>query len=194
MSKPATKTEKPIRIGLISGSIREASINRKLVAAVALIFKDMGAKPVKISLSDYEMPIYNGDYEDANGVPPTTKKLIRRIKSCDGIFISTPEYNGSLPALLKNTIDWTTRVGTEHFKGPYYGIGATTPGPMSGIMAMRELNFILTRLGAHVMPAQVGTGFAAKAFDKKGRLVDGFSKNQAELMARQMLTMIKQER
>jgi NAD(P)H-dependent FMN reductase len=154
----------------------------------------MGAKPVKISLKDYEMPIYNGEFEEANGVPPTVKKFIRRVKSCDGIFISTPEYNGGLPALLKNTIDWTTRVETGHFKGPVYGIGAASPGGMAGIMAMRELQFILTRLGAHVIPTQVGTGFANKAFDKKGRLVEGFSHNQAQLMASQMLTLIKQKR
>lgn len=189
-----SKTSKPIRIGLISGSTREGSINRQLIGAVSHVFKDMGAKPVKISLKDYEMPIYNGDFEAANGVPPTVKKFIRRVKSCDGIFISTPEYNGGLPALLKNTIDWTTRVELGHFKGPVYGVGAASPGATSGIMAMRELHFILVRLGALVVPSQVGTGFAAKAFDKKGRLVEGFSHNQAQLMASQMLTLIKQKR
>lgn len=189
-----TKSTKPIRIGLISGSTREGSINRRLVGAVAHIFKDMGAKPVKISLKDYEMPIYDGDFEAANGVPATVKKFIGRVKSYDGIFISTPEYNGGLPALLKNTIDWTTRVEPGHFKGPIYGIGAASPGATSGIMAMRELQFILTRLGAQVIPTQVGTGFAAKAFDNKGRLVDGFSNNQAQLMVSQMLTQIKQRR
>ena len=188
------KSKKPIRIGLISGSTREGSINKQLVRAVSHVFKDMGAKPVKISLKDYPMPIYDGDWEAANGIPPTVKKLIRRIKNCDGVFISTPEYNGGLPALLKNTIDWTTRIELGHFKGPIYGIGATTPGAMSGIMAMRELHFILNRLGAQVVPAQVGTGFAAKAFNSKGRLVEGFSHNQAQLMASQMLTLIKQRR
>lgn len=189
-----SKSQKPIRIGLISGSTREGSINKQLVRAVSHVFKDMSAKPVKISLKDYPMPIYDGDWEAANGIPPTVKKLIRRIKNCDGVFISTPEYNGGLPALLKNTIDWTTRVELGHFKGPVYGIGATTPGAMSGIMAMRELHFILNRLGAQVVPAQVGTGFAAKAFNSKGRLVEGFSHNQAQLMASQMLTLIKQRR
>ncbi|NNC38281.1 MAG: NAD(P)H-dependent oxidoreductase [Acidimicrobiales bacterium] len=189
-----SKSAKPVRIGLISGSTREGSINKQLVRAVSLIFKDMGAKPVKISLKDYQMPIYDGDWEAKNGVPPTVKKLIRRIKSCDGVFISTPEYNGSLPALLKNTIDWTTRVELGHFKGPIYGIGAASPGPMAGIMAMRELQFILTRLGANVIPTQVGAGNAGQAFDKKGRLVEGFSKNQAQHMASQMLTQIKQKR
>lgn len=186
-------SSKPARIALISGSTRTGSINAQLVKAVSLVFKDLGAKPTIISLKDYEMPIYDGDYEEANGVPKSVKNLIRRLKGFDGVFISTPEYNGGLPALLKNTIDWTTRVELGHFKGPVYGVGACSPGPMSGIMAMRELQFILMRLGAHVLPTQVGTGFAAKAFEKNGRLVDGFSKNQATLMASQMLNQIKQK-
>jgi len=184
--------KKQARIALISGSTRTGSINTQLVKAVSLIFKDVGAKPTIISLEDYEMPIYNGDFETKNGVPKTTKNLIRRLKRYDGVFISTPEYNGSLPALLKNTIDWTTRVETGHFKQPIYGVGSCSPGSMAGIMALRDLHFILTRLGAQVVPAQVGTGFAAKAFDDKGRLVEGFSKNQAMLMATQMLSLIYQ--
>jgi NAD(P)H-dependent FMN reductase len=188
-----SSTAKPIRIALISGSTRTGSINKQLVDAVAFIFKDMGAKPVKVSLKDYVMPIYDGDYEIEHGVPKSTKNFIRRIKGFDGVFISTPEYNGGLPALLKNTIDWTTRVELGHFKTPVYGVGAASPGATSGIMAMRELHFILNRLGAQVVPAQVGAGFAAKAFDAKGRLVDGFSKNQAQMMAAQMLTLIKQK-
>ena len=183
-----------IRIALISGSTRTGSINQQLVKAVSAIFKEMGAKPTIISLTDYEMPLYNGDFEAEHGVPKATKNLIRRLKGFDGVFISTPEYNGGIPALLKNTIDWTTRVETGHFKLPVYGIGACSPGAMSGIMAMKDLHFLLTRLGALVVPAQVGTGIAAKAFDNKGRLVEGFSKSQATLMASQMLSLIKQKR
>lgn len=185
---------KPIRIALISGSTRTGSINKQLVKAVSYIFKGMGAKPTIISLKDYPLPIYDGDLEAEQGVPKEVKNLIRRLKRYDGVFISTPEYNGSLPALLKNTIDWTTRVETGHFKGPVYGVGAASPGATSGILAMRELQFILSRLGALVVPSQVGTGFASKAFDAKGHLVDGFSKNQALLMASHMLTLIKQKR
>lgn len=180
------------RIVLFSGSTRADSINLKLVDAMAHLFKDMGAKPVKLNLNNYEMPIYNGDWEDENGVPKTTKNLVRRLKAADGVFIATPEYNGCMPALLKNTIDWTSRTGLDQFSGPVYGIGAATPGPMSGIMVMRQLHFVLCRLGATVVPRQLGAGNASALFDKKGRFVDGRTKAYAQEQVSQMLGEITQ--
>lgn len=178
------------KIALISGSTRTESMNKNLVNAMAHMFKSAGAKPVKIDLSKYDMPIYNGDWESENGAPKTAKNLIRRLKSCDGVFIATPEYNGSLPALLKNTIDWTTRIELGQFSGPVYGIGSATPGPMSGVMVLRQLHFILNRLGAAVVPRQLGVGMAQNAFDKKGRFLEGRTKNYADVLVSQMLTEI----
>ena len=182
---------KPIpKIALISGSTRTGSMNKNLVNAMAHMFKDAGAKPVKIDLRKYDMPIYNGDWEAENGVPKTAKNLVRRLKSCDGVFIATPEYNGSLPALLKNTIDWTTRLELGQFSGPVYGIGSATPGPMSGIMVLRQLHFILNRLGAGVVPRQLGVGMASNAFDNKGRFKDGRTKGYADALVSQMILEI----
>ena len=182
------------RIALISGSTRGGSINKNLVSAMALVFKDLGVTPVKIDLNKYDMPIYNGDYEAANGVPKTAKNLIRRLKGCDGVFIATPEYNGCMPALLKNTIDWTTRVELGQFTGPIYSIGAATPGGLSGIMALKQLHFILTRLGANIVSSGLGVGFAGKAFDKKGRLADERTAARAQAMAEKMLMEIKRRK
>ncbi len=181
---------KPI-IGLLSGSSRKASMNRKLVAAMAHIFTKVNAKVRFIDLNDYDMPIYNGDYEDVNGVPDTAKKLVADLSACDGVFIATPEYNGCIPPLLKNTIDWTTRVELGQFTSPVYGIGSATPGALSGIMALRQLHFILNRLGAHVVPTQLGVGHSGKAFDVDGCLADAGTVSRAEKLAGQMLSAIK---
>ena len=178
------------KIALISGSTRTASMNKSLVNAVAHIFKDAGAKCVKIDLARYDMPIYNGDWELENGVPKAAKNLVKRLKSCDGVFIATPEYNGCLPALLKNTIDWTTRIELGQFSGPVYGIGSATPGGLSGIMVLRQLHFILNRLGATTVPRQLGVGFASKAFDTKGKFIEGRTKEYAKTLADQMLNEI----
>jgi len=178
------------RIALISGSTRTGSINKNLVNAMAHEFKDLGASPVKIDLSKYDMPIYNGDYEAENGVPKSAKNLIRRLKNCEGVFIATPEYNGCLPALLKNTIDWTTRVEMGQFTTPIYGIGAATPGGLSGIMALKQLHFILTRLGANIVSSGLGVGFAGKAFDNKGRLIEERTAARAQSLAAKMLDEI----
>lgn len=181
---------KPI-IGVLSGSTRVASMNRKLVSAMAHVFLDMEAKVKIIDLNNYDMPIYNGDYEESDGVPEAAKRLIVDLSACDGVFISTPEYNGCMPALLKNAIDWTTRVELRQFTGPVYGIGSATPGPLSGIMALRQLQFILTRLGAQVVPTQLGVGLYGAAFNGDGHLADAGTLSRAEKLAKQMLSAIK---
>lgn len=177
------------RIALICGSLRKESINKKLLKALSKRFKAAGAKPSDIDLGKYDLPLYNGDIE----TPPGVKKLIKRLKSFDGVVIVTPEYNGGLPPLLKNTIDWTSTVETGHITGPVYGIASCSPGPMSGIMCMRQVNYILMRLGASVIPTQVGTGNAAMAFDAKGNLIAEPSSTLANKMIDQMLTRISEK-
>lgn len=184
---------KPI-IGILSGSTRAASMNRKLVSAMAHVFESAKAQTHIIDLGDYDMPLYNGDYEEANGVPEAAKRLIADLSACDGVFISTPEYNGCMPALLKNSIDWTTRVELSQFSGPVYGIGSATPGPLSGIMALRQLHFVLTRLGAHVVPTQLGVGLYGAAFNEGGHLASAGTLSRAEKLAEQMLSAIENKK
>jgi len=131
---------KPI-IGFICGSLRTGSINAQLTQALAARFEHAGASVRELDLGAYELPIFHGDLDQPKGV----NRLKEDMRACDGIIIVTPEYNGSLPALLKNAIDWVSITGTEQFSEPVYGIAACTPGSMSGIMVLRELNYILTR-------------------------------------------------
>lgn len=174
------------KIGFLCASLREGSINQKLQTALIKRFKEAGAKTSKIDLNKFYFPLYHGDLK----TPPEVKKLITKMKAYDGVVIVTPEYNGSLPPLLKNTIDWTSTVSTDHIKGTVYGIASCTPGPMSGIMCMRELQFLLTRLGGEVIPNQVGCGNASKAFDAKGNLTAQPASDFADTMRDAMLARI----
>lgn len=174
------------KIALICGSLRAESINHKLLKALQKRFKAAGAKATEVKLSAYDMPIYHGDL----GTPATVKKLIRRLQGFDGVVIITPEYNGGLPPVLKNAIDWTSTVETGHISGPVYGIASCTPGPMSGIMCLRQLQFILLRLGAELVPQHVGCGNASKAFDGKGNLTAKPAADFADKMISQMLERI----
>ncbi len=174
------------RIALICGSLRADSINLKLLKALQKKIKAAGGKSSYVNLDTYDLPLYHGDLETPVGV----KKLIRRLKSFDGVIIVTPEYNGGLPPVLKNAIDWTSTVETGHISGPVYGIASCTPGPMSGIMVMRQLQFILMRLGAELVPQQVGCGFGGKAFDAKGHLIAQPAVSFADKMIAQMFDRI----
>ena len=177
------------KIGFMCGSIREGSINQKLTRALRKRVKDTGAKTTDIDLGKFELPLYNGDLD----MPANVKKLISKMKGCDGIIVVTPEYNGSLPPLLKNAIDWTSTAGKAQFENPVYGIASCSPGPMSGIMCMRQLNYILMRVGAEVVPTQVGTGHASAAFDSKGNLTAQPSSMLADKMIDQLLTRCAQK-
>ena len=173
-------------IGFICGSLRSGSINKQLEKALTKRAKRAGLKTTSINLGNYGLPIFHGDID----MPPGVKKLIRKIKSCDGVIIVSPEYNGGLTPVLKNAIDWTSTLGTAHFKAPYWGLASCSPGAMSGIMAMRQLNYILMRVGAHVSPIQVGVGHAAEAFDTTGELMSQPSSTLADSLIADMIARL----
>ncbi len=176
------------KIGFICGSLRTDSINQKLQSALQARYDKAGAQTTLIDLGHYDLPLYHGDIS----VPQGVQALIDDMKSQDGIVVVSPEYNGGLPPLLKNAIDWTSTVSTDHFRNPVYGIAACSPGPMSGIMCMRQINYILMRVGANVLPTQVGVGNAAIAFDEEGDLITQPSSDLADKLIASMLLRISQ--
>lgn len=175
------------KILVFAGSTRAGSVNARLAGSAARELSLLDCEVTRISLEDYPLPIYNGDLEDAEGVPENAKKLAKLFDSHDGFFIATPEYNGSLSPLLKNTIDWISRLSSVDGKdiSPYRGkvavIAAASPGGMGGISMLYHLRDILVRLGVLVISDQIALGNAAKAFDDLDNVTDersaGFLKN-----------------
>ena len=176
-------------IGFVCGSLRTGSINQKLQNALIERFKATGANTHVIDLGSYELPLFHGDLD----VPESVNTFVEDLKDLDGVVIISPEYNGGLPPLLKNAIDWSSTVSKKHLENPVYGISSCTPGPMSGIMCMRQINYILMRLGAEVLSVQVGVGNASKAFNEKGELTAQPSSDLANKMRDGMLKRIQQK-
>ncbi len=163
------------KILCFSGSIRSGSINVRLLDAAIRELSELDCEVTRISLEDYALPIYNGDLEVNDGVPENAVKLAKLMSEHDGYFITCPEYNGSLPALMKNTIDWMTRVPADQaapFKDKVAAIGACSPGGMGGIAMLYHLREILVRLGSLVVSEQVAVGNGFKAFDDMDKLID----------------------
>ncbi len=181
------------RIVVFAGSIRTGSFSASLAALAAKELALMECEPVLLSLADYPMPIYDGDLEAAEGVPAAAKQLRDQLAQADGVFIATPEYNAGLPPLLKNAIDWASRVqGGEGdaFKGPVYAIGSSSPGGLGGYRASMMLRQTLALgLGCLVLAEQVMVAGAAGAFAENGDLKD--SRAQERLRA-VMSTLIEQ--
>ena len=115
-------------IGLC-GSLRHGSFNRMLLRA-AVDVAPPGTTITQESIR--EIPLYDGDVEEEQGVPPAVQRLKNRIAEADGLLIVTPEYNASMPGVLKNTIDWLSRPAADIprvFRGRPVAIMGATPGP-----------------------------------------------------------------
>ena len=173
-------------IGFICGSLRTGSINAKLTQALSARVEAAGALVRHLDLGSYDLPIFHGDLETPDGVGRLKSDML----SCGGLIIVTPEYNGSLPPLLKNAIDWVSTTGTEQFTQPVYGIASCTPGAMSGIMVLRELNYILNRIGAEVVLPHVGTHAASGALDENDILSEPPSNERANEMIAKLLERV----
>jgi NAD(P)H-dependent FMN reductase len=103
-----------LKILVIPGSLRSGSHNVKLAMAMAHGFAQAGVDVTRLSLDDFPLPIYDGDLQAKSGVPRNAVNLKRMMGAHHGVLIVTPEYNSSIPSLLKNTIDWISRVQDPH--------------------------------------------------------------------------------
>ena len=166
------------KILFLAGSARKESINKKLAVLAAKTAEAAGAEVTVVDLKDYEMPLYNGDLEMAEGIPDNAKKLKQVFIDQDGFFIASPEYNSSFSPLLKNTIDWISRPHEENeaplvaYKGKVAALGAVSPGALGGLRGLVSLRMLLGNIGVTVTPSQIAIGAGFKAFDSEGKLND----------------------
>ena len=124
------------RILITAGSVRRASFNSLLARAIAEELARRGRDHLLVSLADHEMPIYHGDHEDEHGVPATAHDLAALLRESGGLVIATPEYNGSFSPLLKNSIDWVTRVDMGVLRDKLIGLAAASPGRGGGVRGL----------------------------------------------------------
>jgi NAD(P)H-dependent FMN reductase len=161
------------------GSPREAPSKKKFPRPAQHIASANGIDAVFVDLKDYPMPIYNGDLEEREGQPEKTREFTALLGEYQGILISSPEYNTSVPPLLKNTLDWVTRVTEEGLNGPrmfrsrVFAISGASPGYFGGARCLLHLRQVLSvGMGALVIPQQFTLPRANEAFDEDGRLKD----------------------
>ena len=166
----------PLKILVIPGSLRTGSHNVKLAAAAAYEFAQAGVDVTRLSLGDFPLPIYDGDLQAKSGVPKHAINLKRMIGSHHGVLLVTPEYNSSVPPLVKNTIDWLSRVQDANeargqvFRERPFAIAAASESRLGGTRALAALRLVLTACHATVIPNQLALSFAAEAYDDMDRL------------------------
>lgn len=168
-----------MRLLFFAGSTREGSFNRKLASLAHHIAEANGIEAVLAELKDYPMPIYNGDLEAKEGPPERARAFKALLGEYDGVFIASPEYNSSVTPLLKNTLDWVTRVkekgetGLEVFRSRVFAISGASPGSYGAMRSLLHLRQILEiGMGATVIPQQIAVPRAMDAFEADGSLKD----------------------
>jgi NAD(P)H-dependent FMN reductase len=167
------------KILVLAGSVRSRSHNQRLAALVAKELTLIDAEVSRVSLHDYSLPLYDADNDMISGPPPDAVKLKRMFSAHQGIFIASPEYNASISPLLKNAIDWISRVRERGdqpyaaYRGRVFAIGAASTEVFGGVRGLQALRQTLEiGCGALVIPEQIAVANAEHAFDDMDNLKD----------------------
>ncbi len=185
-------TIQPLSVLAISGSLRSGSYNRKVLQLTKKIAEEWGAQVEEIDLRALDIPLYDGDIETA-GFPEPVLQLKAAVEAARVLLIASPEYNHSIPGVLKNAIDWLSR-GKNSLKGKYAAIFGASDGPYGTVRMQPHLRQVLACLNVIVPPQpQVMIRFAAEAFAPDGTLKDEKLSGQLKTLVTATLTMAQQQ-
>jgi chromate reductase len=181
------------KILAFAGSSRSGSLNSRLLLVACEFARASGADVTTVDLRDLPMPLYDGDLERSNGVPDNAHTLRDLMASHHAQLIACPEYNGSVPAALKNALDWCSRpadgqAGLVAFRGKIISMMAASIGPFGGIRALGHLRAIMAKMGAVVLPEDCAVPFADRALTSEGVIVDD---NLRQLLSRNVSDMVQ---
>jgi NAD(P)H-dependent FMN reductase len=179
---------------VFAGSTRRDSLNRRLARAAAEAVRAAGGQATLLELAEYPLPLYDGDLEMTQGLPEQARALKEIFIAHDGLMIVSPEYNASLPSLLKNTLDWVSRplpgqTGYVPFEGRVAALLSASPGSLGGLRGLRHLRDVLTELRMIVLPRQLSLPAAQQAFDEDGSLRDAVMRGRLEELIGDLLAM-----
>jgi NAD(P)H-dependent FMN reductase len=166
------------RILVFAGSVRSGAYSGRTADAAQKELTLQGAEVTRISLADYPLPILDEDLQKESGIPENALKLAHQFALHDGLLIATPEYNGSIPPLLKNTIDWVSRVRTNAgqpfrpMSGKAVALCSSSSGQFAGTRCIAHLRAVLVRCRMEVISPECSVPAAAGAFDTAGELKD----------------------
>jgi chromate reductase len=174
----------------ICGSLRSQSINRMLLNLAGECL------PAGSSLQEHdwsEVPPFNADLM-AQGLPASVQALRERIRRADGVVIATPEYNFSLPGMLKNAIDWISRGDDQPLLNKPVAILTATPGPLGGARVQYDLRKVLLFMNASVLvKPEIFVGMAPQKFDAEGRCTDETTRKFVQAQMDAFLQLIARE-
>jgi chromate reductase len=181
------------KILVFAGSLRSGAFSIRTADAAMKELVLQGADVTRISLGDYPLPLVDQDLEKEKGVPENAAKLARQIAAHDGFLVASPEYNASIPPLLKNAIDWVSRVrrdGGRPFKpfdGKVAALCSSSDGNFAGVRGLYHLRAVLMACQVEVVTPQCSVARAAEAFDEDGQFREERLRHQMETVCRTLI-------
>jgi NAD(P)H-dependent FMN reductase len=159
-----TAVSPKLRVLVFAASLRKESMNRKLAALAARVAQAAGATVDLASLQEFDVPLYNGDLEASQGIPQGAYDFQRRLLASDAFIISSPEYNGSMPGVIKNLVDWTSRFRPQPCDGRHGLLLSASPSMAGGNRGLWVLRMPFEHLGARIYPDMFSLAKAHEAF------------------------------
>ncbi|MEP6645548.1 MAG: NAD(P)H-dependent oxidoreductase [Saprospiraceae bacterium] len=169
---PKSREQEPLRFLVFSASLRENSLNDKLAQLAATIIEQQGGTVDFADMKEFDCPSYNADVETSTGIPKGAHAFHDRLLANDAFVIASPEYNGSMPGLLKNAIDWVSRFRPQPFNERHSFLISASPSMAGGNRGLWSLRIPLEHLGSSVLPNMFSLAMAHKAFDTDGKIMD----------------------
>lgn len=185
------------KILAFAGSLRERAYTKRVLKTAVEGARKAGAEVNVVDLNDYPMPIYNADLQAAEGFPTAVEDFQKLLLAHDGLLIASPEYNGSLPAGLKNVIDWTSRANgdlktADCYRGKFAAIMTASPGGFGGIRCLGHLRDVLTILSVNVLPKEIAVTFVGGKFEGDGdEMTDEKTRSMLENLGVSLTEMLR---
>jgi len=165
-------SREPVSFLIFAASLRAGSLNHRLADLAAESILAHGGIVDRASMREFDTPSFDGDVEAEEGKPPGAEELRRRLEATDAFVIVSPEYNASMPGVLKNAIDWTSRFRPQPFHERHGLLLSASPSMVGGNRGSWALRVPLEHLGARIYPDMFSLAQAHRAFDEDGRIAD----------------------
>jgi chromate reductase, NAD(P)H dehydrogenase (quinone) len=167
-----TDANRPLNVLIFGASLRQGSLNGRLADLATEVVERYGARVDRATMAELECPSYDGDVDAEGSIPAPALEFSRRLRAADAFMISSPEYNASMPGVLKNVIDWTSRIRPQPFNGKQCFLLSASPSMVGGNRGLWSLRIPLEHLGARVYPDMFSLAQAHEAFDAHGKLAN----------------------
>lgn len=155
---------------VFAGSLRKESLNKKFAREAARVLKTKGHAVEVIDLRDYAMPVFDQDIQDGEGFSTSVTALGEKVAKATALVIATPEYNGSIPGVLKNVIDWLSRLNPMPLADKHLLLLGASPGALGAVRGLWHTRVPFEATGVHVFPTMMGLSAAGSAFAEDGTL------------------------